>query len=224
MKNLNVLIIEDEIIIYMHMQNILKQLGFQNIFLAKNYGNAVEIGLKNKVDLIFSDIHIDGEIDGIDTVKKLQTFYNIPVIFITAYNDSDTISKLSSVDFVGFLLKPYRQADLDVLIRLAISKHDLLSTKKIVLIDNNYKFNIENTSLFYNDEKVKLSKKEKLFFKLLIENLNSIVNYDLIESFVWTEKVVNNTARRTFFHRTKNKFKELNFKIESKNGIGLFTK
>lgn len=66
MNKLNILIIEDEIIIYMHIKKTLKNLGFINIHTARNSEEALSLASKVKIDILFSDIKIDGSIDGID--------------------------------------------------------------------------------------------------------------------------------------------------------------
>lgn len=224
MKNLKVLILEDEFIIYMHIKTTLEKIGFKNIFVAQSYDEAMIITNENKIDLLFSDIEINGNINGIVTTKKIQSLYPLAVIFITAFNDDETILKLSELDFIGYLLKPYGEKELEALIYLALGRFNLISNKNLIFISQNYKFDIQNSTLFYKDEKIQLSKKELIFFSLLCENLNSFVKYTLIESNVWADEYVSNAARRTFFHRMRNKFEELDFSIQNKIGIGLFYK
>jgi len=225
MKHLNILILEDELIIYLHIQSTLKEFGFENIFLAKDYETAIKIATQTKIDILFSDIKIKGNIDGIDTSKQIQSMYNNPIIFITAYDDEYTLKKVSQIDFAGYLLKPFRKEELKALIYMTLNKYNLIDNPDECIFYENYCFNKKEQKLFDNDKKeIKLSKKEKLFTTLLFNNLNKTISYSTIDSIVWEGNYVNDNARRTFIHRYKNKFKNLNIKIDKNIGIGLFSK
>ncbi len=222
MQNLNVLIIEDEIIIYMHITKTLKQLGFKNIQVAKDAQTAIEIAKKSKIDLVFSDIKIKGEIDGIETSQILQTLYGVPIIFITAYKDEETLLRASNVDFIGYLLKPYRQDELEALIKIAIIKYNLSLSQNSTITINKYTYNKITKELQYENEIINLTKKEHLFIALFTTNLNAIIPYNIIDKTVWYKDFVSENTRRTFIYRIKNKLKGLDFRIEKNIGIGLF--
>jgi len=223
MKHLNILILEDELIIYLHIQSTLKEFGFENIFLAKDYETAIKIATQNKIDILFSDIKIKGNIDGIDTSKQIQSMYNNPIIFITAYDDESTLKKVSQIDFAGYLLRPFRKEELKALIYMTLNKYNLIDNSDDCIFYANYCFNKKEQKLFdKNKKEIKLSKKEKLFSILLFNNLNKTISYSTIDSIVWEGNYVNDNTRRTFIHRYKNKFKNLNIKIDKNIGIGLF--
>ncbi|MGE4418896.1 MAG: response regulator [Sulfurimonas sp.] len=222
MERLNVLIVEDEIIIYINISQTLKRLGLKNIQIARNAQTALDIASKTKIDLLFSDIKIDGEIDGIEVSKTLQILYCTPVIFITAYKDEETLIRASGVDFIGYLLKPYRQDELEALIKIAIVKHELLKSKKSVIGLDDFVYNKTTKELFYQNIKVDLSKKEQLLIGLLFTNIDSFISYDTLNKTVWYESFVSDNTRRTFIYRIKQKLPNLNLKIEKNIGIGLF--
>ncbi len=222
MERLNVLIVEDEIIIYINISQTLKRLGLKNIQIARNAQTALDIASKTKIDLLFSDIKIDGEIDGIEVSKTLQILYCTPVIFITAYKDEETLIRASGVNFIGYLLKPYRQDELEALIKIAIVKHELLKPKKSVIGLDDFVYNKTTKELFYQNIKVDLSKKEQLLIGLLFTNIDSFISYDTLNKTVWYESFVSDNTRRTFIYRIKQKLPNLNLKIEKNIGIGLF--
>lgn len=220
MKNLNFLILEDELIIYMHISQSLKKFGIKNIHIARSSKEALEIASLNKIDILFSDIKIKGSVDGIETSKILQSLYNIPVIFITAHCEEDTLERASGVDFIGYLLKPYREDELETLIKLAISRFSIRNFNNISY--GSYIFDKKNNSLLKDGENILLSKKEKLFISLLFYNLNRIISYEIIDTTVWQDEMVSDNTRRTFLYRLKNKFQDIDIKIEKNIGIGLF--
>lgn len=71
-KDVNILIVEDEIISTEYLKNILYSLEFENIFTAENFEEALEEIKKQEIDLIFMDINISGSIDGINCAKILN--------------------------------------------------------------------------------------------------------------------------------------------------------
>jgi DNA-binding response OmpR family regulator len=221
MKDLNILILEDEFIICLDIKKTLKTFGFDNIFIAKNYTEALNIATECKIDLLFCDVNLGDNIDGIDTAKKIQTLYELATIFITAYNDDDTLKKASSANFIGYLLKPYRSDELKALIYLAIQKFDLLEKGQYKKYKN-YLFDKHENKLYdKNKKEISLTKKEILLLSLLFNNQNSIITYNVIDSTVWKDNFVSDSTRRIFLHRFKNKFKDFNLNTEQNIGIKL---
>lgn len=223
MKKLNILIVEDEIIIYMHITKTLEELGFENIFVARSSKEALEIASKNSIDILFSDINIEGDVDGIDTATILQKQYGLPVIFITAYKDKEMLRRVSKIDIIGYLLKPYRVDELEALIELTISKYELDLEQKQIQINENYSYDKKTKKLYFQNEEVNLTKKESILFSILVENLNDFVSYELLENLVWYDEVIADSSKRTFYSRTRNKFSNLTFKTQRASGIGIFT-
>jgi DNA-binding response OmpR family regulator len=144
------------------------------------------------------------------------------VIFISAYKDAETLRRVSQTNFLGYLLKPFRKEELEVLINLAINKYNLSTTNNIIVINDYYSFDKNKNILFFNEQKVPLSQKEILALTLLSNNLNSYVSYELFESTVWFNSHVSDNTRRIFIHRLKNKLEKLEIKIEKNVGVGIF--
>lgn len=224
MNNINILILEDELIIYMHITKTLKLLGFKNIFTARSSKEALDIASNTKIDILFSDIKIEGEVDGIETASVLQSIYGMAVIFITAYKDKKMLERVSKIDTVGYLLKPYRPDELETLIELAILRYGLNLENRLIKIDKNHSFDKKDKKLFYQDKEVRLTKKENIFISILIKNLNEYVSYELLESLIWYDEIIVDSSKRTFYSRVRQKFPELSFKTQRALGIGVFTK
>ena len=77
---LNVLIIEDDIIVAMHIEKSVQQFGHHVVGVARSADEAFKIAENNTIDLVLSDIQIEGNIDGIECSKKLRSLYAVPVI------------------------------------------------------------------------------------------------------------------------------------------------
>lgn len=220
MNELNILIVEDELIIYIHITRTLKSLGFKNIYTARTSQEALAIASNTKIDLLFSDIKIEGEIDGIDTASTLQNLYGLAVIFITAYKDKEMLKRVSKIDTIGYLLKPYRVDELEALIELATYKYQLVREENKIIYKN-YLFDLKLFKFYRNNNEIKLTKKEMLFISLMFNNINELVSYEIIDKSVWHDSYVTDFSRRTFFHRIKKKLFDIDFKVEKNIGIKL---
>jgi len=85
---------------------------------------------KHNPDLILMDIMLKGEMTGTDAAIKVLEKRNIPLIFLTAYSDDNTISKAKLSQPYGYIVKPYKINELQTAIELALSKHKTDSTTK----------------------------------------------------------------------------------------------
>jgi len=212
---LRILIIEDDAIIALQIKQIIEKLSCICVAIVKNSNSAIETSKLNKIDFIISDINIEGDLDGIDTCKILQDIYKVDILFLTAFNDIETLKKASNINFVGYILKPFRQDELETIINIEKCK---IKTNNIYTISDEYYYNMNTQILKYNGNIVKLTKKEILLLDILLQNVNNIVSYNDIESYVWDLEYVDKNTRRQLFYRFISKLK--NFPIELEKGIG----
>jgi len=127
MEKLNVLILEDDRVIYQHLTKVLQKMGLINIFTAKNHREALELAVENRFHIMLSTVKIGNGFDGVDTVKTLQNLYNITVIFICNLNDEEILERVAEVSFIGYLVKPFREKELETLLIIAIKKYKISS-------------------------------------------------------------------------------------------------
>ncbi len=167
MDKISILIVEDEFIIYTHLQKLLKKIGFTNVQIAKSYSQALELALEHTFHILLSDIRINGEVDGIETANVLQKIHNLAVVFITAYNDDETLARASKVDFVGYLLKPYREDELRTLISLIIQKYHF-SASSFMKELGEYTFDMEERNLYRGWRKHQAIRKRKKIFSVSV--------------------------------------------------------
>ncbi|WP_224995849.1 ATP-binding protein [Cesiribacter sp. SM1] len=118
-----ILVVEDEGIAALSLQETLESLGFEVTALAANAREALDAVQENTPDLVLMDIHLEEKEEGIALGKQLMEEHYLPVVFLTAYADPDTLAKAKEVFPYGYMVKPYREADLLVSIETAIYKH-----------------------------------------------------------------------------------------------------
>lgn len=206
--NINILILEDEHMIITHLKNILENNGFENIYIARTSAQALTLASAQPFHILLADINIDGELDGIETAGILQKMHELTVVFITAYSDEKTLDRAAKVDFIGYLLKPFREKDLKTLLSLILRKID--STHSALLkISGKYIFDLQENRLYKDASIIRLSGKEERFFILVFNQLDSVIHYSMLDQAIWNGEYVSDNTRRTFLYRIKQKFPDL---------------
>lgn len=102
----NILIVEDEFIIAMLIEKQVKKLGYTVVGKVSNGMAAINRVREGGVDLVLMDIKINGELDGIDTMKEISRFSTIPVIYITGNSDPNTRERATGTGPAGYIIKP----------------------------------------------------------------------------------------------------------------------
>lgn len=119
-----ILIVEDELIIAKSLARQLENLNYEVIGTAAYGEQALEMIRKNPPDLVLMDIVIAGEMDGIETTEKIRSEFDLPVIYLTAYSDNETLQRVQASGSYGYILKPYKQREVHAAIMMALGQQD----------------------------------------------------------------------------------------------------
>lgn len=120
-----ILIVEDERMVALDIAKSLKKAGYDIIGSVSTGNSAVQKVKEFNPDLILMDIRIKGEYDGIEAAKKILTDNDIPIVYLTAYTDDNTIERAKSTAPYGYILKPFDERRLFSTIDMALYKHKL---------------------------------------------------------------------------------------------------
>ena len=123
MQKNNILVVEDEAIVSKDIQQSLKKLGYNIVGASSTGEKAIELAEEHKPDLVLMDIMLKGDMSGIDAAEKIKASLNIPVIYLTAYADENTLSKAKVTEPYGYIIKPFKEIDLHTSIEMALYKH-----------------------------------------------------------------------------------------------------
>lgn len=123
MSKNNILVVEDESIVSKDIQQSLKKLGYNIAGAASTGEKAILIANETKPDLVLMDIMLKGDMSGIETAEKIKETLNIPVIYLTAYADENTLSRAKVTEPYGYIIKPFKEIDLHTSIEMALYKH-----------------------------------------------------------------------------------------------------
>lgn len=116
------LIVEDEPIIAQDLQMCMEDAGFEVIGISDNADQALHLISESLPDLALLDINIRGQIDGIDLANQINNRFGIPFVFLTSYYDKTTLSRASLVNPSAYILKPFKEEEMVMNVRLALNK------------------------------------------------------------------------------------------------------
>ncbi len=242
----SIIIVEDDEITALNLNLSLQKHGYTVIAVCNNVETA-KIKIQSfKPDIVIIDISLDENNDGIELAKVVREEYHIPFIYLTSYSDDEIISQAKLTEPYGYIVKPFDPSSLHATIQMALFKYDqenkrknnidtlkvdklnlekLLhsrraSDKPVVPFGENYYLDITVCETFYNDKKIKLTKKENAFLRLLVAQLGLVVSFEQAMEYVWDENGATENSVRTLVWRLRNKL-ETDI-IKNASGIGYY--
>ena len=122
MFSLKILILEDDSVSALLLQRALEKNSHQIIGIADTGEKALEILEGNPADIVMMDINLAGDLDGIRTTEIVNEKYDIPVVYLSASSDAETLNKVVGTNPSAYVIKPFNIRELNMVIELAIFK------------------------------------------------------------------------------------------------------
>lgn len=239
-----IVIVEDDEITALNLSLSLQKHDYIVLALCDNAADALEKIEQYTPDIVIIDISLDESNDGIELAKNVRKKFNIPFIYLTSYSDDEIISQAKLTEPYGYIVKPFEPNSLHATIQMAIFKYEMEKERKnssnsiktdklnleemlyakksadkpIVCFGANYHLDITICETFYNDKKIKLTKKENAFLRLLVAQLGNVVSFEQAIRYVWGENGATENSVRTLVWRLRNKL-ETDI-IKNASGIG----
>jgi PAS domain S-box-containing protein len=120
-----IMVVEDEAVISMEIQDRLTKMGHSICGTAVSGEEAVSVATAKRPDLILMDVHLRGEVDGVQTAKQIRDRIEIPIIYLTAFADDRTVERAKQTEPFGYLIKPFSEKELYAAIETALYKHSM---------------------------------------------------------------------------------------------------
>lgn len=120
MSDVKIHIVEDDPLIAEEIRAVLEKAAYLVSSVTDNCPDTLQAVQTNPPDLIFMDIRISGEEDGIETARKLKDIGNFPLIFLTNLHDKPTLQRAMAVEPANYLAKPFTPHQLLVSIQHAL--------------------------------------------------------------------------------------------------------
>lgn len=197
LKNLKVLIVEDE----KNLAQLLKEAITDSfsVVTAKDGKEGVKKFKSFKPDIVITDIMMP-LCDGLEMTTLIKEIdETTPIIILSAHSDKDKLLKAIDLGISKYFIKPFDPEELlNYLEKIApkINKQKIIKLKESFIFDNN------TLNLYKNNILIKLTKREKEFFYLLLKNKNSFVDTTTIKKNLWDDEV-NDERLRTFIKRLR---------------------
>jgi len=205
--NKNILIVEDESIVAMEIESYLLSLNYNITAICSTADEAYKKSISNDIDLVLMDIYLI-ESDGIEAtirIKKIKP--NLPIIFLSAYMDEETIDRAIEVNPEAYLSKPFNRKDLAVSIKIALKNKESIMMTGDIILDNEFSFDTKSLALICCGENVSLTKKERTLLTLFLKQKNHLITIEKIEYELWPNKPSNDSRRRSLISRLRAKLK-----------------
>jgi two-component system, cell cycle sensor histidine kinase and response regulator CckA len=121
----HILIVEDEGLIAADVQKKLERLGYPIPAVARSGVEALRCARSTPFDLVLMDIRLKGDMDGIATAQALKAEFEVPVVYLTAHSDQETIGRAKLTEPLGYILKPITDGDLRSVVQISLYRHQM---------------------------------------------------------------------------------------------------
>ena len=122
MNSPSILIVEDEAIVALELRHELQDLGYTVAGVVASGEQALAAVAEQVPQLILMDVRLQGPMDGIAAAESIRQRHDVPVIFLTAHSDDDTVKRAARTGPYGYLTKPYQIKELRAGIEVALTK------------------------------------------------------------------------------------------------------
>jgi CheY-like chemotaxis protein len=118
-----ILVVEDEFIIAKAIQESLIEMGYEVADPVATGEDAIDSAVRLRPDVVLMDIRLEGSMDGIQAAQRIQNGLGIPVVYLTAHSDPDTLKRVIHSRSYGYLTKPITEDQLKDAIDKALIRH-----------------------------------------------------------------------------------------------------
>ena len=247
MEKYKIIIVEDDEITSLNLSISLQKHGYSVVAMCDNALQAENKIYTHTPDVIIIDISLQESNDGIELAQKIKEKFNIPFIFLTSYSDDEIISRAKLTEPYGYIVKPYDPVSLHATIQMALFKYEQENERKenihalkldksnlekllyskcsseqpiVTFGRGDYHLDINICETFYKGGKIKLTKKENAFMRLLVAQRGLVVSFEQAMNYVWDEHGATENSVRTLVWRLRNKLQT--DIIKNASGIGYY--
>jgi len=125
MAEAQILIVEDNNIVAIELRDRLQGLGYTIAALTSSGEEAIEKAAERRPDLVLMDIRLKGDLNGMEAAEEIRARFDIPVVYLTACTDENTLQRAKITEPYGYILKPFEERGLHSTIEIALYKHKI---------------------------------------------------------------------------------------------------
>jgi len=125
MPEATLLIVEDDGILAAHLEDTITRLGYAVLGPVATGEEAITLLNDQKADLVFMDIELAGEFDGLQTAENISRSVDVPIVFLTGFSHEALLEQAKTVSPYGYLVKPVSERDLAATVTMCLQRHAL---------------------------------------------------------------------------------------------------
>ncbi|MEA2111086.1 MAG: response regulator transcription factor [Campylobacterota bacterium] len=170
--NKSILLVEDEDGVRNNIAQFLR-FTYSDVIEASNGVEALEYYYDTIPDLIITDLHMP-QMDGFSLIEAIrQEDPLLPIVVISTHSEKDKLLRSIKLHLVDYIIKPITRSKLKEVLSLAFKDEE---RSNIVVLDDNYSFDLTHKVLFKNENRIELSRKQNLIIELLVLHKNHTVS------------------------------------------------
>jgi two-component system, LytTR family, response regulator LytT len=149
MPTIKLLIVDDEVLIAEYLKDILLSLNMEQIKMAHNREQAMSLIDIFKPDIVLLDIKMENDRVGILMAEEISRLYQLPIIFITAYSDKDTMEAALTTKPVAYITKPFKNIDVYAAVSIVLKGYEAKAGNYFVFKDGYTTVRLLNNDIIY---------------------------------------------------------------------------
>jgi PAS domain S-box-containing protein len=118
-----IMVVEDEGVVALQLKEALQGLGYVVPIVALTGEDAVAKMMEVEPDLVLMDIRLKGSLNGIEAAKRIRQRLDVPVVYLTAFSDAETLEQAQLTEPYGYVMKPVEEKSLHAIIQMSLLKH-----------------------------------------------------------------------------------------------------
>lgn len=215
---MKIIIVEDESLSALFIKEVCNKYGYSDVEIFNTASACIEYVKTGGADLIFMDINLDGNLDGIQCMQSLLKFCDASFVYISSYRDEQTLSMAINSYTLGYLVKPIYEFNIRIMLLLASkqrSKQESVA-KKYIHFAQVYYFNCEDNELYKDEIKLSLTQQELKTLKILLLSQQNSISIEEIAAQLYKDDTDSATIRN-LIRRLRQKLPDC---IENIRGVG----
>jgi DNA-binding response OmpR family regulator len=229
MKKSKVLLVEDDDKIRKMIGDYLSRNGFEIAAFEDGAGALDHIRATGLPHIALVDLMLPNNMHGFEFASRLKSMADVPIIFVTAVRDTETVVQGLKKYAEDFVVKPFDPRELEARIKVVLGRMPSLdyANEPIVEIDKYLKIDFAHNRIILNEEVISMTPTESILLHVLLRNAGRVVENRMLIARVWPQETVFEDTLRVHMHRLRRKLEADSHHphyIRTERGVGyMFT-
>ena len=187
-SELTLLYVEDDEELRKQFMRILKP-KFKEVYEASNGLEALEKYEQYTPDMMLVDINLP-KIDGLEVIEKVRKHdKTTPIVILSAYSDQEKLLRAMTLGLSKYLIKPVAHKKLLALLDdMALMYEIKIDKSNLIMLKSDYFWKKKERMLYYGDESISLTKRERIFLEFMVSQVDHIVTFISIANLIWEDE------------------------------------